>query len=333
MIDSIRTTWDLLKIPSEEQGLSASKVRNTNCYVFKTPKNELGFLMVGVSEPSDFPDLENVTYAYHPEKILDREGSQIILNRCLELYLDSSCDAELLTMLFDRMKDYQPNGKYTTNLMLQILRLTMSLVKRNKKKPSKQEVIGAWGELWILFGLVQSSQNSNQSVRRINGWESEGSGRDIIDFRVHDIKTGIAFEVKTSISARKHHIHGMNQITLPESFSEGYIVSILAKETSPAMGLSCKQLVDRITKSFQGSQSDKQNQKLAFEQKLENRGAECLDDRFSFSCDKNSIRFIDVNEVPKPSVTPEITDIEWASDLDSSDYARVHDAFTSSFFE
>ena len=153
-------------------------------------------------------------------------------------------------------------------------------------------------------------------MRRINGWESEGSGRDIIDFRVHDIKTGIAFEVKTSISARKHHIHGMNQITLPESFSEGYIVSILAKETSPAMGLSCKQLVDRITKSFQGSQSDKQNQKLAFEQKLENRGAECLDDRFSFSCDKNSIRFIDVNEVPKPSVTPEITDIEWASDLD-----------------
>lgn len=333
MIDSIRATWDELKIPSEEQGLSASKVRNTNCYVFKTPKNELGFLMVGVSEPSNFPDLENVTYAYQPEKILDRDGKQIILNRCLELYLDSSCDAELLTMLFDRMRDYQPDGKYTTNLMLQVLRLTMSLVKRNKKKPSKKEVIGAWGELWILLGLIQSSSNSNQIIRRINGWESEGGDRDIIDFRIHDIGTGIAFEVKTSISARKHHIHGMNQITLPESFSEGYIVSILAKETSPSMGLSCKQLVSQITNSFTGDDSEIQKQKIAFEQKLESRGSECRDERFSFACDNTSLRFVDISEVPKPGLTPEITDVEWVADLEVSSHSKTHSAFKSSFFE
>ena len=333
MTYSIRATWDFLKTPTKEQGFSASKVRNTNCYVFKTTTNELGFLMVGVSEPSDFPDLENVTYSYHPEKILDRNGTQLTLNRCLELYLDSACDAELLTMLFDRMKDYQPNGKHTTNLMLQVLRLPMSLVKRKKKKPAKEEVIGAWGELWILLGLIQSSQNPNQVIRRINGWESEGAGRDIIDFRIHDIKTGVAFEIKTSISARKHHIHGLNQITLPESFSEGYIVSILGKETSPAMGLSCKQLVELITKSFQGDQSAIQNQKLAFDQKLESRGFECIDERFSFTCDNTSTRFIDVSEVPKPSITPEITDIEWVADLESSPYTQMHIAFNSSFFE
>ena len=59
---------------------------------------------------------------------------------------------------------------------------------------------------------------------------------DIIDFRVLDVATGLAIEVKTGTGDRHHHIGGVNQITVPEDYAEGYIASVLAREVSPAAG-------------------------------------------------------------------------------------------------
>ena len=93
-----------------------------------------------------------------------------------------------------------------------------------KAPPSKQEVIGAWGELHVLERLLKGAENASDALRRIAGWEAAGPARDIIDFRVLDVATGLAIEVKTGTEIDTT-IGGVNQITVPK---------IMLKGTSPA---------------------------------------------------------------------------------------------------
>lgn len=317
MPDSIRSVWDSLSKPKKQDGYRAEQVVGTNCWVFKNYEGQLGFLMSGVQTPTRPPNLEHFEILERGEKEVHRNGEMYTLNRCLEIHLDPSCDAELLTMVLDRMKDHQPSGQYSTDLLMTVIQQVQHMFKKSKRPPRKEEVIGAWGELKFLQLCLSSTDNVSEKRRRLNGWEAEGDGRDIIDFRYPHFEEGVAIEAKTSTSGRVHHINGTDQVTVPEECGQGWLASILIRETDGSSGHSCAQLVDEIEKSFNGSEEETSDLLRIFHSKLDMRGICCYDERFYFIMPEGDLRLIDMRFVPKPRVSPEIKSIEWEVDVEN----------------
>tara|TARA_Y100000748_G_scaffold275481_1_gene251261 strand:+ start:426 stop:1412 length:987 start_codon:yes stop_codon:yes gene_type:complete len=318
---SIRGVWDRLRTPDETQGLAAAHVRGTNCWVFKDHEGSLGFLMSGVMEPSRFPQLENIDILFVPEKNLHDGDSVMSLRRCLQIHLDPSCDAELLAAILDRMADHEPSGTYSTELMLTVIEQVANLVRRPPRPPSKEEVIGAWGELMILLRALGNSPDHMELQRRINCWEAEGSARDIIDFRFPHIDGGIAIEAKTSSTGRVHHINGMGQVTVPEGFERGLLASIRIRETDGTSGHTAADLVNLIKETFSRDEDVRSEQSKALHSKLTMRGICCYDERFAFVLPADGIRLFDMENVPSPSTTTDVTEVEWVSDLSQTPHA------------
>ena len=55
---------DRLETPTPEQGLAAIKVEGTNCWITKDADNSLGFVMVGVHQPTMVPRLSNIDFRF-----------------------------------------------------------------------------------------------------------------------------------------------------------------------------------------------------------------------------------------------------------------------------
>jgi len=218
------------------------------------------------------------------------------------------------------MEDFQPDGKYTSELMIKTLNNAIDLLKRPKRPPSKQEVIGAWGELLILYSLIQESSNHTEIIRIINGWESEGGQRDIIDFRLPFLEGGTVNEIKTSSASREHHIHGLNQLIIPEGFAKGWLTSILIRETDGSTGFTCQGLLEKIINLFSGNEEEIIQQITTLEFKIENRGNACRDSRYYFMLTNDSLRKIKMNEVPIPTGSSEIKEIEWLVDVSNIEF-------------
>ena len=329
-----RTTWENLPLPVGKDVYSAAKIDGSNCWLFKTEEKGLGLLMVGVNEPVNLPKLRHFEFLYLFEKVLALPGSEHRLKKCLEIHLDNSCDAELLTLVFNRMHELEPKGHFSSELMIAILQQMIQLVKLEKRPPSKEEVIGAWGELHVLERLLKGAENASDALRRIAGWEAAGPSRDIIDFRVLDVATGLAIEVKTGTANRHHHIGGVNQITVPEDYAEGYIASVIAREVSPAAGRNCKQVVDDLLSNMKGTSDQIKNQRFTLLQKINERGHECLDERYFFIAEHDALRLIKMEDMERPVHTENLTALEWTASVEDLPFISKHaELADSSFFE
>jgi len=332
MVESISETWMRLPTPESNEELSTAQVKGTNCWVFKDSQNDLGFLMSGVYPPSYNPNLSNIKIIHIPEKQVYQPKSTISpiksLRRCLEIHLDSSCDSELLTLVLDRMAAHEPSGHYSTDLFLNVLNQVIRLVQKSNKPPTKEEVIGAHGELQIIYHLAKIYNSPRELQRIISYWEAEGKSRDIIDFRFPHLNNGIALEIKTSISSRIHHINSIDQIIIPDNFSLGILGSILLRESDGTSGLNNSQLITNIEKLFIGSIDEISNLKRTFHSKLDMRGKCCYDDNYHFLLPDEGIRMINMSDVPKPVVSHEITDVEWKVNLVNTEFKTFSSHFS-----
>ena len=134
--------------------------------------------------------------------------------------------------------------------MVGILEQVIELVRRPTPLPTKEEVVGAWGELFVLKLLLESASNEREWGGILSGWEAQGEARDIIDFRFHHLRGGTAIEVKTSTSGRIHHIRGMNQVTVPAGFHQGMLASVCIRFADGGAGKTCAQLIEEIESNY-----------------------------------------------------------------------------------
>ena len=181
MPEAIKDAWSRLRRPGEGDGLAASPVRDTNCWIFKNHEGALGFLMSGVPEPSNPPRLSHIEMIHLPEKMVHEGGSVLSLRRCLEIHLDPSCDAELLVAILDRMADHEPSGRYTTDLLMTVIGQLLHLVKRPRRPPLAERLKGSVGEATDGFicrrrGL-RTPAKPYESESRAGSEDSEDSGR------------------------------------------------------------------------------------------------------------------------------------------------------------
>ncbi len=320
MTESLRSTWNSLTTPTQEGAFSASAVRGTNAWVFKDHQGALGLLLSGIRFPRSIPRLENISIIEVREKNLHQFGSVTTLRNCMEVRLDPSCDADLLTSILDRMREASPDGHYSSELLLEVIQEVIKLVKRPPRLPTKEEVIGAWGEMELLRRLISDAQSASTRRRILAGWEANGNGRDIIDLRFPHASGGTAIEVKTSTTSRTHHINGMGQVTVPEGQSNGLLASLHIREADGTHGTTTEQLCHHLETLAIGSEEEVKDYLSLLVNKLELRGRGCLDDRFCFASTSTSLRLIDMSDVPKPILEGGVVDVEWTADLSQPEY-------------
>ena len=97
---------------------------------------------------------------------------------------------------------------------------------------------------------------------------------------------------KTSSASREHHIHGLNQLIIPEGFDKGWLTSMLIRETDGSSGITCLGLLEKIINLFSGSEDEIIQQITTLEFKIENRGIACRDSRYFFMLTNDSLRKI-----------------------------------------
>ena len=326
MTESLRSTWNSLTTPAQEGTLSASAVRGTNAWVFKDHRGALGLLLSGIRFPRSIPRLESISMIEVREKDLYQFGSVTTLRNCMEVHLDPSCDADLLASILDRMREASPDGHYTSELLLEIIQEVIKLVKRPPRLPTKEEVIGAWGEMDILQRLISDARSPSTRTRILAGWEANGNGRDIIDLRFPHASGGTVIEVKTSTTSRTHHINGMGQVTVPEGHRNGLLASLRIREVDGTHGTTTEQLYNHLETLAIGSEEEIEHYLSLLVKKLELRGREALDDRFRFASTSTSLRLIDMSDIPKPILEGGVIEVEWTTDVSQCEHMSDDEA-------
>lgn len=327
MNSKIFNQWENLPTPRTKNKKTVINVNGTNAWLFKDYLGTMGFMLSGVSLKEKFPNFENLTIENKVEKLVERKGQpNLTLKNCLEIQLEPFCDSNLLVRILDTLSNEEPSGRYESSLLLDVINRVLELVKRPPKPPSKQEVIGAWGELTMLYSFIKSADSHYLQSRLINGWEASPTNRSIIDFMFPFVNNGLAMEVKTSCIGRTHHFHGLPQVTIPDDYNHGWIASLVIVENN-TKGQTCSELVSSIKKAFVGNENEVATVLGDFLMKLLTRGPASTDNRFRFLSEKSSLKVIEMPEVPRPIISPGVRDVEWSAELD--DCSELDKAFIS----
>lgn len=111
-------------------------------------------------------------------------------------------------------------------------------------QPTRQSVIGLFGELWVLRELLREKRAS------VSSWT--GAEQEVHDFRI----CGFELEVKTTTgNSREHVIHGINQLR-PTEGCVLHIVSIQLCSAGTADGTSLSDLCSNISGELASSPND-----------------------------------------------------------------------------
>ncbi len=310
---SIRTTWERLPTPPKGARATGARVGTSNAWVTRSPEDRFGLLLTGVERPLGDPLLKNIHIRYAEELELERGGRCQPVTRCLETVLDPPFDPEILIVILERLWDKRPSGEFTTAALLVVLKEVRELVEALPPGPSKEQVVGVWGELYLLSRLLGIEKDPEVQADTISAWESAVRARDILDFRFS--RARIVLEAKTSLGSRVHHLQGFGQVTVPDGFTEGYLASLIVSEPLDITGRSCADLVRTIKESLKGNSADRRRLESLFLSKLKGRGSECLDSRYRFETDLDSLAFYSFDSVPRPLPARQVSRVEWCSDL------------------
>ena len=311
--NSFRQIWSDMSLPPDEISTTIRPVSGTNAYLAKSYDGSMGLFLRDVTDELSKRRYEHLEITMHAKKevpLPNRPPS--ILRNVLFLRADHEIKSPTLSLILEGLYDQEPSGQFTASDMITVLDEVEELLRRPKALPTKEEVVGAWGELYILRLLLQNTQNAIIQRNILTGWE--GEIREKLDFRF--LYAMQALEVKTTMSSkRNHHLHGTEQVTIPSGFEYGTLAS-LSVETG--QGYTCESLLNSIESIAIGTIDQKKKFLELLEKKVLIRGVACSDNRFSFDLMIDGLRFFDFSQVPSPSEVEGVTPIEWLRDLSNA---------------
>lgn len=310
---SFRSSWAEMSKPPSPDALTVKPVRGTNAFLTKDHYGSLGLFLKEVHDDLPKRKYKHIDIEIHAKKILHIPGKgRQTLNNCLILSSDPRISTAALTLILEGLYDKSPGGSFSSTDLITVLDEIEELLKRPKAPPSKEEVAGAWGELYILKMLIQSARSSEVQRKILLGWE--GEIREKIDFRFAHTLLGL--EVKTTMSERRiHHLHGVGQVTIPDGYTDGILASLLVDTSG---GFTCIDQIGQIERAAKGTEPEQEKFMELLSHRSLIRGPACLDDRFRFQLRMNGLNFYDFVDVPKSPATEGVTPIEWLSDFSDS---------------
>ena len=312
MVKNIEKIFERLNEPDLNGQYSCEQFNYSNLWIVKDIKGNCGFLIdkaVGKENLGEYKNLEKKEFI---EFKSDKRAFKDVL---LVIHNDNVIPevfSESLNVYFKKNLKKNYNVNDIKNALDEIEEIT------KKIKVNINEIIGLWGEFFLIYTFLKNSKSDESKQKIINAWESP-DGRTIIDLKFKSIKINV--EVKTTtLDSRVHHISSINQITNQLNWN-GYVASICLNE---GVGLSCNDLRIEILNDLNDSL------KKIFNQRILIRGKNiCFDNRFKFQTNNlKQTRFFNFIDVPKPEINSNTVNVKWDTILEG-----VNSISQKEFFE
>ena len=304
--------WGKMKTP-EEGRLTTKPIKDTNVLISKGSDGTFGIVIHGVSDEFRNPRLVNLSFSTSPRMMLTKGGSTVEVTNCLILNASKELDPVMLSLVMEHLLKSSDRTEFSARDLSETIYEVMLMARRERSPPSREEIVGAWGELYLLMTLVAECRDHYTQMAVIGGWEGEGH-REKIDFRFPD--AGLAIEAKTCADGlRIHHIGGEDQLTPPTGCEAGFIASMSVEESDH--GRTCAGLVDGILGSLVGSAEDRRVAGKLLSSRVETRGDECHDDVLFLWLEEDDVpfRLYSFADVPRPVWDDSVSEVEWTADL------------------
>ena len=306
----ILEAWNNLNIPRPGKRMMF-QFANTNLWILKTSKNKFGFLISDTMGILKY-NYKNI-YTEWKESITNYENN-IKLKKCLVIESKENIDSRLfcsaISSLFENQKINHLFGiDEIENALRKIEEITL------KEADEFNEVVGVWGELFLMNELIKITISEKSKLEIIESWEGVET-RSIIDFNFKSRKTKI--EVKTTTEPiRIHHLNGLDQVSI-ESNYKGFLASFCINPDDE--GITCNDLVNNIKKNIPKIYLS------VFENKLTIRGHVCYNTKHQFVINSSKeLQFFDFNRVPKPIIEDGVGKIEWDAVLENKEFLDIND--------
>jgi hypothetical protein len=301
-ITNLYTTWEKIPKPNNKGSLEVFQYKNTNIWFLKNHLGCFGFLLSDTISHLD-SEYKNITSDWKPNLKNNKGG---FLNRCLIIESKSNIDSKLFCSTIETLIERNDINKlYKVNEIQSILSKIEEITLREADEFN--EVVGVWGELYLLKELIFTSSDEEFKRIIIESWEGVNS-RSRIDFNFKSKLINIEVKTTTELS-RTHHFHSLQQLFTQVGY-RGYLASfcILPDDN----GLTCDDLLMAI----------KSNLPNKFYPNLENkiniRGKVCNNKKYPFIINSTKdLEFYKFNNVPTPISVNGIEKIEWQSSLEN----------------
>ena len=306
----ILKAWDKMNVPNPGAKMMLQYL-STNLWIFKTSDKIFGFLISGtMGQIKD--NYKNIITSWLPH-VIDKIN-KIKLENCLVIEASKNIDSKLFCTNISSLFEIQDkNHLFKVNEIDEALRKIEDITL--KESDEFNQVVGVWGELYLINELIKITRGEKSKLEIIESWEGVET-RSIIDFNFKSRKTKI--EVKTTTeSIRTHHFNGLDQVS-KDTIWDGYLASFCINIDEG--GLSCDDLVNSINKNISKEIFP------YFEKKLKLRGASCYNTMHKFVINSSKkMEFFDFYQVPKPIIEDGVGKIEWNAVLENKHFLDIND--------
>ena len=308
--------WGQMSRPSEGRKTIRPVSGTDNVLLSKDSDGTFGIVLHGVRDEFRNPNLANLEFKTDSVMNQTIGGQTRRLSDCLNLNASNSLDPVMLSLVMEHLLKSSEKRTFTSEDLSDTIDEVIKLTKRSSRPPTMEEIVGAWGELYLLLQLVSECSDPDKQLKVIGGWE--GVRRQIIDFTIPEL--ALAIEVKTCLDGvRAHHIRGYNQITIPTGCQIGLLASLSVVEND--QGLTCSSLVSSIRSSLVGSREQRDKANALLDQRLRIRGSECEDAALFLWLEDDSepYRAFHFRDVPRPPLEEHVSEVEWVAELAQTD--------------
>lgn len=294
MSNTFYSIWSQLHLPLDKDNYACSNYKGSNLWVLKDKSGKCGLMLTSAFE-SIYNRYENIRVMRKDSITISKKEHKQCLIFINNEEIETDSFAKTVSTFIEK-RIAKPN--YTVKDVIDLLSEIEEVTKVKAK--ALLDVIGVWGELYVLKSLVGESPSDAHNI--LNAWESS-QGRTIIDFNlVHDKRK---IEVKTTKKReRKHHINSLEQLQNPKDW-EGHLASVCV--LIDEAGETCKEILESIDGKL------KKKEKQLLYDKVEIRGRDiCMNDTVKFILNQDlPPKFFTFKEVPKPICKPGVSNLEF----------------------
>ena len=305
----ILKSWDKMAVPKPGAKMMLQYL-STNLWFFKTSDKIFGFLISGtIGQLKN--NYKNIVASWQPY-VIDKIN-KIKLENCLVIEASKNIDSKLFCTNISSLFEIQDkNHLFKVNEIEEALRKIEEITL--KESDEFNQVVGVWGELYLINELIKITRSEKSKLEIIESWEGVET-RTKIDFNIKSKKTKI--EVKTTTeSIRTHHFNGLDQVS-EDTIWVGYLASLCINAAEG--GLSCNDLVNSVKENVSEEIFS------FFERKLKLRGDSCYNAKHKFVINPSKkMEFFDFNQVPKPIIEEGVGKIEWNAILENKQFLDIN---------
>lgn len=302
----IYSKWNKMPPPKAQGNWTLIQFQKTNLYILKNANGGFGFLITDTYTKLE-SDYKNIVSQWK-DKIIN-PGNKKILNRCLIIESKENIDSKLFCSAISSLFEIQAmNHLFNINEIEHALKKIEQITQKNSDELN--EIVGVWGELYLIDKLMEYTIKDTDKLQIIESWEGITT-RTKIDFNFQSQK--IKIEVKTTTeSIRTHHFNGLEQVSKGISWN-GYVASLCI--TPDEGGITCNDLTNSIKNKIPNTYLS------TLDAKLNLRGKSCSNTikKFTLNPSKN-MEFFDFLQIPKPIIEEGIGKIEWNAILENKQF-------------